>query len=134
MRTLRLARVAAEAEGLLLRRRLRGIAIRAALAAVALLFLLGAIAVLHVYLYLRIRPLIGPQMALLAIAGGDAALAILLGLLAMRTPSDRIASDAVMVRDRAMAEMRSAFTVTAMLRPLAGILLEQLLLRRRKKS
>ncbi len=134
MRTLRLARVAAEAEGLLLRRRLRGIAIRAVLAAVALLFLTGAIAILHAYLYLRIRPMIGPEMALLAIAGGDAVLAIILGLLALYTPADRIATDAAMVRDRAMAEMRNAFTFSAMLRPLAGILLEQMLLRRRKKT
>jgi hypothetical protein len=133
MRTLRLARVAAEAEGLLLRRRLRGIALRAALGAVAAFFACAAIAMLHVYAWLRLRPLWGSEWAVLAIAGADLVLAIILGLFAARSPSDRIAEQAVAVRDQAISEMRSMLTFTSMLRPLGLLLFEQWLTRRRKK-
>jgi hypothetical protein len=132
MRTLRLARVAAEAEGLLLRRRLRRIAIRAGLGAVAMLFLVGAATMLHVYAWVRLRPIWGPDITALALAGFDAVLAIIIALFALWTPSDRIASEAITVRDKAMVEMRSAFSITSMLKPLAGILFEQWLVRRKK--
>ena len=133
MRTLRLARVAAEAEGLLLRRRLRGIAIRAVLAAVAALFAVGALALLHIYVWLRLDPLWGPETAALVLAGGDAVVAIVIALFALRTPTDRIAISAVAVRDQALNEMRNVFTITSMLKPLTGLLFEQWLMRRRKK-
>jgi hypothetical protein len=132
MRTLRLARVAAEAEGLLLRRRLRRIAIRAALGAVAMLFLIGAATMLHVYAWVRLRPIWGPDVTALTLAGFDAALAIIIALFALWTPSDRIAAEAIALRDKAMVEMRSAFTITSMLKPLAGILFEQWLVRKKK--
>jgi hypothetical protein len=134
MRTLRLARVAAEAEGLLLRRRLRGIAIRAGLAAVAGLFAVGALALLHVYAWLRLDPLWGPENTTLAIAGFDAAVAIVVALFALRTPTDRIAASAAAVRDQALSEMRNVFTVTSMLKPLTGILFEQWMMRRGRKK
>jgi hypothetical protein len=134
MRTLRLARVAAEAEGLLLRRRLRGIAIRAALAAFAGLFALGALTLLHVYAWLRLDPFLGAENTTLAIAGFDAAVAIIIALFALRTPTDRIAVSAIAVRDQAINEMRNVFTITSMLKPLSGILFEQWLMRRRRKQ
>jgi hypothetical protein len=133
MRTLRLARVAAEAEGLLLRRRLRRIAIRAALGAVAAAFVVGAATMLHVYAWERLRPLWGPETTALAMAGGDALVAVVLAVLALRTPADPIAAEAALVRDKALTEMRSAFTLTSWLRPLAGILVEQWLMRRARK-
>jgi hypothetical protein len=134
MRTLRLARVAAEAEGLLLRRRLRGIAIRAALAAFAGLFATGALGLLHVYAWLRIDPLLGPDNTTLAIAGFDAAVAIVVALFALRSPADKIAVSAIAVRDQALTEMRNVFTITAMLKPLSGLLFEQWLMRRGRKK
>lgn len=134
MRTLRLARVAAEAEGLLLRRRLRRTAIRASLAAVAALFAIAAIAMLHVFVLLRLVPVWGPETAALSVGGGDLLLAIILALVATLSPSDRIATEAARVRDQALNEMRSVFTVTSLLRPLTGLLLEQWLLRRRKRD
>jgi hypothetical protein len=133
MRTLRLARVAAEAEGLILRRRLRGIAIRAVLAAFACLFALGALTLLHVYAWLCINPLLGPENTTLSIAGFDALVAIVVALFALRSPTDRIAASATAVRDQALTEMRNAFTITSILKPLTGILFEQWLMRRRRK-
>jgi hypothetical protein len=134
MRTLRLARVAAEAEALLLRRRLRQVAIRAVLGTVATVFLLGALAMLHVYVWVRLVPEWGPAMTALALAGADAAVAVIFALVALRTPADPIAISAVAVRDQAMNEMRNAFTVGALLRPLTGIVLEQWLARRTRKK
>jgi NADH:ubiquinone oxidoreductase subunit 6 (subunit J) len=133
MRTLRLARVAAEAEGLLLRRRVRSAAIRAGLGVIAALFLIGAVAMLHVYAWVMLRPLWSAPTTALALTGLDAAIAIVVGLFAARTPVDPIASQAIQVRDKAVAEMRSVFTLGAMLRPLTGLLFEQWLLRRRRK-
>jgi hypothetical protein len=134
MRTLRLARVAAEAEALLLRRRLRQAAIRAVLGAVAAVFLVGAVAMLHLYAWVRLVPIWGPEMTALVLAGADAAVAIVVALFAARTPADPIAISAVAVRDQAMNEMRNAFTVGALLRPLTGIVLEQWLARRARKT
>jgi hypothetical protein len=134
MRTLRLARVAAEAEALLLRRRLRQAAIRAVLGAVAALFLIGAVTMLHVYAWVRLVPLWGPELTALVLAGADAAVAIIVALFALHTPTDPIAAGAVAVRDQAMNEMRTAFTIGALLRPLTGIVLEQWLMRRSRKK
>jgi hypothetical protein len=134
MRTLRLARVAAEAEGLLLRRRLRRVAIRAVLGAVAMFFVVGVVTMLHVYAWVRLEPLWGPETTALAIAGVDLVIAVIIGLFAAWTPQDSIAASAVAVRDQAMTEMRSAFTVTSMLKPLMGILFEQWLVRRGRKK
>ncbi len=134
MRTLRLARVAAEAEGLLLRRRLRRIVIRAMLGGVAGVFLLGTLAMLHVYVWLRLRQSWPPETAALILAGCDLVVAAVIALFALWTPTDRIAAEAVMVRDKAMIEMRSAFSVASLLRPLGGLLFEQWLLRRGRKK
>jgi amino acid transporter len=134
MRTLRLARVAAEAEALLLRRRLRRIAIRATLGGIAACFVAGTVTMLHVYAWTRLVPHWGPEMTALLLAGGDAVVAIVIALFALWTPSDSIAVSAVAVRDQAMTEMRNAFTVTSLLKPLTGILLEQWLARRSRKK
>jgi Ca2+/H+ antiporter len=134
MRTLRLARVAAEAEALLLRRRVRQVVIRAVLGAVAAVFLIGAVAMLHAYAWVRLAPEWGTGMTALILAGSDAVVAIILALFAMRTPADPIAISAVTVRDQAMNEMRNALTLGALVRPLAGILLEQWLARRASKK
>jgi hypothetical protein len=134
MRTLRLARVAAEAEGLLLRRRLRRLAIRAVLGAVAMLFVVGVVTMLHIYAWVRLEPIWGRETTALTLAGCDAAVAIVMALFAVWTPQDSIAASAVAVRDQAMTEMRSAFTVTSMLKPLLGILFEQWLVRRGRKK
>ena len=133
MRTLRLARVAAEAEGLLLRRRLRRAAIRAVLGLVALMFVVGVVTMLHVYAWTRLQPVWGPETTALILTGADAAVAIIIALFAVWSPRDGIAESAIMVRDQAVQQMRSAFTVTSMLRPLMGILFEQWLVRRRRK-
>jgi MFS family permease len=132
MRPLRLARVAAEAEGILLRRHVRRIVIRVMLAAVALLFLMGALAMLHVAFWLQVSPSWGPVVTALALAGIDAVIAAIIALLAARDTQDKVMTDAVAVRNLALNEMRSAVTITAMLRPVLGILLEQWLEWRRR--
>jgi len=134
MRTLRLARVAAEAEALLLRRRLRQVVIRAVLGGVAAVFLVGAVAMLQVYAWVRLEPLWGSAITALVLAGADAVIAIVVALFALRTPTDPIAISAVAVRDQAVNEMRNALTLGTLVKPLAGIMLEQWLARRAAKK
>jgi hypothetical protein len=130
MRTLRLARVAAEAEGLLLRRQMRRVVISALLACAATLFLAAALAMAHAAFWFHFAPAWGPVDAALVLFGIDVVIAAILGLLATRTPPDRIVEQARTVRDQALREMRSAFTLSTLLRPLVGLVLEQWLARR----
>ncbi|MBN8893134.1 MAG: hypothetical protein J0H91_22870, partial [Rhodospirillales bacterium] len=84
MRTLRLAQMAAQAEGLRLRRLARRVAVRAAFAAAAGVFLLAALAAVHVAVVLALACRMPPQYAVLWVAGGDVRLALILFLLARR--------------------------------------------------
>ena len=59
MRTLRLARIAAEAEGLRLRHRAQRTAVRAASALIALAFLLGAVVFVHIAAWFWLRLVLG---------------------------------------------------------------------------
>ncbi|MBS0560313.1 MAG: hypothetical protein JSR21_09690 [Proteobacteria bacterium] len=130
MRALRLARVAAEAEALLLRRRARSAALRGMLAVVALLFLCCAVALLHIAAWLRMSAMWGAETAALALAGFDAAVAIIVGFVSARLPSDRIAAQAAEVRDRAVSEMRASLAVSALLKPALLLALDLLMARR----
>ncbi len=130
MRALRLARVAAEAEALLLRRRARSAALRGVLAVVALLFLCCAIALLHIAAWLRMSEMWGAETAALALAGFDAVVAIVVGFISARPSSDRIAAQAAEVRDRAVNEMRASLAVSAMLKPALLLALDLFMARR----
>ncbi len=132
MRALRLARLAAEAEGLLLRRQLRRAVGQAILGAVALLFLAGAVAMLHIAAWLRLSPLWGGDLAALAIAGVDIAVAAVVAWLATRPPRDAVMTEAALLRDRAIGEIRAAFGLSSLLRPLVALLVEQILARRNR--
>jgi hypothetical protein len=133
MRSLRLARVAAEAEGLFLRRSLRRAVLRAAIGAVAALFAVAAFAVLHVLFWLHMAPIWGPERSGLVLLGIDGGIAVILAFLATFWPSDGVMTSAVTVRDQALKELRGAFTLSAMVKPLLGIFFEHWLIRRRRK-
>jgi len=134
MRTLRLARVAAEAEALLLRRRARSAVLRGMLAAAALLFLVCAVAFLHVAAWLRLSGPWGADGAALAIGGLDALVAIVIAWIAARPPSDRIAAQAAGLRDRAIGEIRAGLAVSALLKPLLLLAIDLLAARRRARG
>jgi hypothetical protein len=102
MRTLRLARIAAEAEGLRLRHRAKRTAFRVALGVVAAAFLLGAVAFAHIAVWYWLRSSWQPQFVALTLAGADLLVAVLLGLLASRSAPDRTELEALAVRQRAL--------------------------------
>jgi hypothetical protein len=126
MRALRLARIAAEAEGVRLRERMRRTAARAAFALVAMAFLAGAVVFAHIAAWFWLRLSWDAQYAALIVAGFDLVLAILLALLAARSSPGRVELEALAVRRHAIDSAAStlAFSALAMqvLRLLTGLL------------
>jgi hypothetical protein len=104
MRILRLARIAAEAEGLRLRRIARGSARRAVATAVALPFLLAGLGFLELALWLYLSARLPGWGAALAGAVANLLLALLLVLPALRRPArDPVAQEAARLRREAVA-------------------------------
>jgi|SRR5689334_9340160 hypothetical protein len=102
MHPLRLARIAAEAEGLRLRQLARRTAVQAVFGVIALAFLIGAVAFVHVAAWCWLRLSWEGQYAALMLAGADLLIAVLLGLLATRSSPSRIELEALAVRQRAL--------------------------------
>jgi hypothetical protein len=116
MRPFRLARIAAEAEGLRLRRRFQRTAVGAALGVVALAFVIFTITFAHIAAWYWLRLVWQGQYVALTLGGVDLALALLLGLLATRSSPSRVEQEALVVRQRALDGARAsiAFTTLAM--------------------
>jgi hypothetical protein len=124
MRTLRLARVAADAEILLLRRRLLTAQRRAVFAGVAALFGVAVLVVLHALGYVALVQYahVAPFFAVLIVGAVDLVLALLFALLASGAMPDPVAEEATLLRDQSLAQMKAGLTATALLVP-AGRLL-----------
>jgi hypothetical protein len=133
MRALRLARVAAEAEGLRLRERMRRTAMRAAFGSVAMGFLAAAVVFAHIAAWFWLRVAWEPQYAALIVAGADLLLAILLALLAARSSPGRIELEALAVRRRAIDSAASTLAFSALAMQLLR-LFTSLLSRRRSRE
>jgi hypothetical protein len=119
MRSLRLARIAAQAELLRLRRFTRRQVVRVILGAIALVFLLACLAALHVAGYFGLRRAdILPVYAALIVAGVDFLIAAVLGLLAARDTPDRVEREALQVRRSAQEQLIEAATMTAVIGPI----------------
>jgi len=102
MRTLRLARIAAEAEGVRLRRSAQRTAYRAVLTIVAIGFLFGTVTFAHVAAWFWLRLSWDGQYAALILAGADLVLAMVLVLLATRSAPGEVEMEALAVRQRAL--------------------------------
>ena len=118
MRLLRLLRLAAEAEGLHLRRVGRGYAIQAGLAAAAAVFALMLVAMLHLALWAALAPGLGPAWAAVVVALVDLALAGILGFMARRRPYDPVEVEALRVRHDAMRQVADGAAKAVVLAPL----------------
>jgi len=119
MRLVRLLRLAAEAEGLHLRRMGRGYAIQAGLGAVAALFGLMLLAMLHLAIWAALNtPERGPAWAAVLVAAGDLVLLVLFGFLARRRPYDPIEVEAMRVRQEAMQQVTETGAQMVMFAPL----------------
>lgn len=102
MRTLRLARIAATAEGLRLRYAARRAAFRAIFLLVALVFLTSAVILLHVAAWSWLRPHLEAAATAAILAGADLVLALLFALLATSSSPGRLEREALAVRQRAL--------------------------------
>jgi hypothetical protein len=108
MRAVTLARTAADAEVLLIRRELNTAIRRAAYAAVGALFGLGVLILLHVLAYVELRTQFTwatPPMAVLIVLAFDLVVALVFLVLA-RSSADPVADEARAVRDQCLAEMK----------------------------
>ena len=109
MRTLRLAQVAAQAEGLVLKRTALRFGKRAAYGAVAAVFALALLVMVHVIGWVALNSLGGitPFWSSVIVFGVDLVLAVLFGLLARGTLPDTVEREALELRDRSLLELRN---------------------------
>jgi len=119
MRTLRLARIAAEAEGLRLRRQAQRTASRVAIGLIALMFLGWALVFAHAAAWFWLRDAAGwaAPGAAMALTGADLLIAAFLTLLVVRSTPGRVEMEALQVRQRALESAISSLAMTTMLVP-----------------
>jgi hypothetical protein len=105
MRTLDLARVAAEAEALRYRSMIGRHGTRAAIAAVAAVFAISVLVLLNVTGWQLLRLRFEPLYATLILLGVNVVLTALFGALAARSRESRAEIEALQIRQKAVDEM-----------------------------
>lgn len=123
MRPIRLARIAAEAEGVRLRAMMTRIVTRVIFAVVALFFVLGAVTFGHFAAWYGIRVGLGQSFLVTAgiMGGADLLVAIILLLLASRSSPSRVEAEALEVRRKALEGIVSAMSLTQLVLPVLRI-------------
>ena len=131
MRTARLARVAAQAEILLIKRTVSGIVRRAIFGAVAAVFALGVLTGLHVMAALALVQFahLAPVWAVAVVAGLDLVVVVIFGLLAAGEIKDPVIEEARRVRDQSLEQARATLTLAALLAPATRMVAQTGLLR-----
>jgi hypothetical protein len=133
MRPFRLARIAAEAEGVRLRGMLGRILTRVVLAVIAFLFAIGAVVFSHLAAWHWLRT--GLDQTFLAttgiLGGGDLLVAVMLGFLASRSAPSQVEREALDVRRKAIRAIGGTLSVTQLLIPILRIAVN---LRRRRRK
>src|SRR5271170_4622487 len=124
IRSLRLAQIAAQAEGLRLRRLARRTAVRVGLALVAAPFLLACFAFLEMALWDWLSQHLRAEFAALITAGINFAIAGLLLLIAALSRDSQVEIEALRVRQRALEDATRHFTIAAMVTPVARLVLD----------
>ena len=125
MRTLDLAKVAASAEALRLRRIAHRQSMRAAYGAGAAVFGIGVFVLLHVVAYDAMVPRLSPLVASLILLGFDLVVAAVLGYLAISNKPDAIEDEAKVIRQQAIIEMRRSVTTMALAGEVAGLVMRR---------
>jgi hypothetical protein len=123
MRPVRLARIAAEAEGVRLRGMMTRMLTRVIFAVIALVFVLGALVFVHVAAWYEIRTALDlSYLVTAAILGGvDLLIAIILLVLASRSAPSRVEVEALEVRRKALEGLSSTLSLTQMAMPVLRI-------------
>ncbi len=131
MRTVRLARVAAQAEMLLVKRIVTSVVRRAIYGAVAAVFALCLLALLHVIgaLALIQYAQLSPVVAVAIVAAVDLVIAGVFGVLAAGKVNDPVIVEARRVRDQSIEQARASLTMAALLAPATRMVAQTGLLR-----
>ena len=114
MRSLRLYRIAAEAEGLRLRRMSQRTVTRVAVGAVAMVFLTAALIFAHLVVWFWLRTMFSELVAAAIIGGGDLVLGLILVLFAAVSSPGRVEREALQVRRQALAGAGSVLAPMAL--------------------
>ncbi len=131
VRPLRLARVAAQAEVLVVRRQMAGYARRAVWAAAAAVFALGVLILAHIIAYMALRQyaMFGPIPAAAIVLAADLVITIVFAVMASGEVRDPILDDARRLRDQSLDQARQSMTLAAMVAPLTRVAAETGLIR-----
>ena len=114
MRSVELAKVAASAEALRLRRVAYRQGRRAAYGAGAAVFGIAVLVLLHVVAYNVLVLWVSPLVASIILFVADLVLAGILGALALSNKPDAVEDEAKMIRQQAVVELRKSMTLVAM--------------------
>ena len=134
MRAVELAKVAAAAEALRVKRYARRQGIRIGLAAGAVVFLLALVGTIHVLAVVLLAMLMPLWLAVLIVLVVDLVAAGGLSLLALSNKPDRIELEAASVRRQSLAEAKNAATSLAAFGEVAGLAIGMTGKRRAKSS
>lgn len=125
MRTVELAKVAASAEALRLRRVAHRQGMRVAYGAGAAVFAIAVFVLLHVVAYNAMVPRLSPLVASLILLGVDLIVAAILGYLALSNKPDAVEDEAKMIRQQAVVELRKSMTAMALAGEAASLLVRR---------
>jgi hypothetical protein len=119
LRPLRLARVAAQAEVLVVRRQVAGYARRAIWGVVAAIFALGVLILAHIIAYLALRQYaqFGAILAAAIVLAVDLVITIIFAAMASGQAPDPVMEEARRVRDQSLEQARQSMTLAAMIAP-----------------
>lgn len=119
MRPVRLVRIAAEAEAVRLRGKMQRTAVRAGMGFGALIFLLGVLFFVHMTIWYWLRNTLywSETAAAATLTLLDLVIAILLGVMAMRSTPSRVETEALEVRQNAWQSLVSTMAISTALVP-----------------
>jgi len=123
MRTTRLARLAAQAEILLIRREIKTVIRRVIYGAVAAVFGIAVIVLLHVLGYMALVQFAGlmPVASAAIVLGVDLVFAGVFAVLANGAMKDPVAEEARLLRDQSLAQIKDTLTLASVFRPAGRI-------------
>lgn len=122
MRSGDLAKIAAEAEVLRIKHMLKRQGLRAAFGLIALVFLLAVLILANIAAWQVLQLYISPINATLVLLGINLLLAIIFGLIAVRSSPSRTEREALAIRQRALGEARNSLALSALV-PAVGTFL-----------
>ena len=131
MRTARLARVAAQAEVLVIRRYLAAVVRHTIFGVVAAVFAIAVLVLVHVTAVTALEQLAGlsPLASVAIVLAVDLLFTAVFGFLATRTIADPVLEEARRVRDTSIEQARQSLTMAALLAPATRVVAQTGLIR-----